>query len=301
MCGVIMNVNLELYKIFYHVAKNKNITKTANELLIGQPSISKAIKNLEEQIGCQLFIRSKYGVTLTEEGKIFYEQIKTAMGIIDNAEFKLKEMINLDYGVLNIGISHTLTQKYLIPYIKIFHDMYPKIKINIITGPTQTLFNKARNGFVDFIILNLPYIIPNDFNTEILTKINDVFVANNKFIELKNKIINLKDLNNYPLIIIAKGSNTRYFLDNFTSSNNVVLKPEMELASYSLVNEFVEMGFGIGYLVKEFIFDELNNGKLFEVKVKPEIPSREIGLIHCNNKSLSMTSVKFIELLKKTK
>lgn len=293
-----MNVNLELYKIFYYVAKNKNITKTANELLIGQPSISKAIKNLEDQIGCQLFIRSKYGVILTEEGKTFYKQIKTAMEIIDNAEFKLKEMINLDYGVLNIGISHTLTQKYLIPYIKKFHDIYPKIKINIITGPTQTLFNKARNGFVDFIILNLPYVIPNDFNTEILTEINDIFVATNKFSDLKDKTINLEDLNNYPLIIIAKGSNTRYFLDNFTSSNNVILKPEMELASYSLVNEFVEMGFGIGYLIKEFITDELDNGKLFEIKVNPKIPSRAIGLIHCNNKSLSKSATKFIELLK---
>lgn len=294
-----MNINLELYKIFYNVAKNKNITKTANELLIGQPSISKAIKSLEDQIGCQLFIRSKYGVTLTEEGKIFYNQIKTAMEIIDNAEFKLKEMINLDDGVLNIGISHTLTQKYLMPYIKRFHDMYPKIKIKIITGPTQTLLNKARNGFIDFIILNLPYIIPNDFNTQILTKISDIFVASSKFIDLKDKTINLEDLNNYPLIIIAKGSNTRYFLDNFTSSNNVILKPEMELASYSLVSEFTEMGFGIGYLIKEFISDELNSGKLFEIKVKPELPSREIGLIYCNNKSLSRASIKFIELLKK--
>lgn len=293
-----MNVNFELYKIFYHVAKNKNITKTANELMIGQPSISKAIKNLEEQIGCQLFIRSKYGVSLTEEGTVFYEYIKNAVEIINNAESKLKEMINLDYGILNIGVSHTLTQKYLIPFIKKFHDLYPKIKINIVTGPTQTLYNKVRNGNVDFIILNLPYVIPNDFNTEILTTINDIFVANDKFIELKDKVINLKDLNNYPLVLIAKGSNTRYFLDNFTSSNNVILNPEMELASYSLVNEFVKMGLGIGYLIKEFVSDELNSGELFELNINPKIPSRKIGLVYCNNKSLSMASVKFIELLK---
>jgi len=293
-----MNVNLELYKIFYHVAKNKNITKTANELMIGQPSVSKAIKSLEEQIGCQLFIRSKYGVILTEEGINFYNQIKTAMEIINNAELKLNEMINLDYGILNIGVSHTLTQKYLIPFIKEFHNLYPKIKINIITGPTQSLYNKARNGNIDFIILNLPYIIPNDFNTEILTTITDIFVANEKFVDLKNKTIKLEELNNYPLVLIAKGSNTRAFLDNFTSSNNVVLNPDIELASYSLVNEFVEIGFGIGYLVKEFISDKLDSGELFEVKVKPEIPSREIGLVYSSNKSLSMSASKFIDLLK---
>lgn len=294
-----MNINLELYKIFYNVAKNKNISKTANELLISQPSISKAIKNLEDQVGCQLFIRSKYGVVLTEEGKIFYDQIKTAMEIINNAELKLKEIINVEAGVLNIGVSHTLTQKYLMPYIKLFHKEYPKIKLNIVTGPTQTLFAKARNGLVDFIILNLPYVIPIDFKTEILKEIQDIFVATDNFKELKNKTIKLEELNNYPLILISKGSNTRYFLDNFTGEKNVILTPEMELASYSLVDEFTKMGLGIGYLTKEFIEEELNNKELFEIKTTPKIPKRQIGIIYPDNKLLSKSSTKFVELLKK--
>ena len=293
-----MNINLELYKIFYNVAKNKNISKTANELLISQPSISKAIKNLEDQVGCQLFIRSKYGVVLTEEGKIFYDQIKTAMEIINNAEFKLKEIINVEAGVLNIGVSHTLTQKYLMPYIKLFHKEYPKIKLNIVTGPTQTLFAKSRNGLVDFIILNLPYVIPSDFKTEILKEIQDIFVATDNFKELKNKTLTLEELNNYPLILISKGSNTRYFLDNFTGENNVILTPEMELASYSLVDEFTKMGLGIGYLTKEFIEEELNNKELFEIKTSPKIPKRQIGIIYPDNKLLSKSSTKFVELLK---
>lgn len=293
-----MNINLELYKIFYHVAKNKNITKTANEILISQPSISKAIKNLEDQIGCQLFIRSKYGVILTEEGKVLYEQVKTAMESIETAEGKIKNLINLEEGILNIGISHTLTQKYLMTYLKKFHKLYPKIKIKITTGPTQTLIAKARNGNIDFIILNLPYIIPNDFDTQKLKTIHDAFFANEAFKELKNKTIDLKNINDYPIILISKGSNTRYFLDNFTSSNNININPEIELASYSLVHEFTKLGLGIGYLTKDFLKEELESGELFEIKTNPTIPSREIGLIYCNNKSLSNASKKFIEQLK---
>ena len=293
-----MNVNLELYKVFYHVAKNRNITKTANEILISQPSISKAIKNLEEQIGCQLFIRTKYGVILTEEGSILYEYIKTAIESIETAESKIKNLINLEEGILNIGISHTLTQKYLMNYIEKYHMLYPKIKIKITTGPTQSLITKARNGNIDFIILNLPYIIPSDFDTHKLKKIRDAFFATKAFNNLKNKTISLKDINNYPTILISKGSNTRYFLDNFASSNNININPEIELASYSLVYEFTKLGLGIGYLTKDFLEDELKNKELFEIKVNPPIPSREIGLIHCNNKSLSNASKKFIELLK---
>ena len=126
-----MNVNFELYKLFYNVAKNKNITKTANELMMSQPGVSKAIKTLEEQLGCSLFVRSKSGVSLTEEGKVFYDEIKSAIEIIDNAEQKLLEMLNLDYGFLNIGISNTLTQKYLLPYIEKFYEKYPNINIKI--------------------------------------------------------------------------------------------------------------------------------------------------------------------------
>ena len=99
--------------------------------------------------------------------------------------------------------------------------------------------------------------------------------------------------------MIAKGSNTRYFLDNFTSCNDVILNPNMELASYTLVQKFTEMGFGIGYLTKDFIMDELNNGDLFEVNVEPKTPNREIGMIHPNNKFLSKSATKFIEILKK--
>lgn len=296
-----MNINLELYKVFYYVAKNKNITKASNELLISQPSISKSIKNLEDQLDCQLFIRNKRGVILTEEGKMFYEQIKTAMEIIESAEEKLKEVINLNYGVINIGISNTLTQKYLLPYIKEFHNTYPNIKINIITGTTNNLLNSARNGVINFIILNLPYIIPNDFNTIKLKEIHDIFVASNKFNDLKDKTIKLEDLNNYPLIIIAKGSNTRYFLDNYTSSKGVILKPEMELASNSLVTEFTKIGLGIGYLTKEFISKELENNELFEIKIEEDIPTRSIGLIYSNNRYLSKTSKEFIKLLNEKK
>ena len=93
-----MNINFEYYKIFYNVAKNKNITKTANDLMISQPAVSKCIKNLESQIGCSLFVRNKFGVSLTEEGITLYNEIKNAIEIIENAENKIDEIINLESG-----------------------------------------------------------------------------------------------------------------------------------------------------------------------------------------------------------
>ena len=299
--GGFMNINLDLYKVFYHVAKNKNITKAANELMITQPGISKAIKNLEEQLGCSLFIRTKSGVILTDEGKVFYDQIKHAIEIIDSAEDKLKEMINLDFGSLNIGVSNTIVKKYLMPYIKAFHDKYPNIKITIYTNPTMYLIQRMRHGIVDFIILNMPYDVPSDMDSYKLTDVHDCFIATDKFIELKDKVIPLRDLNNYPLILISQGSNTRYSLDNFTSSLGFSLNPEMDLSSYSLVTDFTKMGFGIGIATKEYLDNEIEDGTLFEVKTEPELPTRYIGVMHLKNKILSKCSQEFLSMLNEKK
>ena len=175
-----MDINLELYKVFLSVARNQNITKAANELRISQPGVSKSIKNLEEQLNCVLFIRTKSGVYLTQEGKMFYEKLSNAIEIIDNAEKSLMEMINMENGYLNIGVSNTLTRNFLLEYIEKYHQLYPKIKIQIYTNPTSELITKARNGIIDLIILNLPYDVPNDFFIQKLKTIQDCFVGNKK-------------------------------------------------------------------------------------------------------------------------
>ena len=103
-----MDISLDLYKVFYYVAKNENITRASNELMISQPAISRSIKSLEEQLGMTLFIRKRDGVLLSEAGQLIYEKIKNSMELIESAENDLKSLSNLDKGVINIGASKTI-------------------------------------------------------------------------------------------------------------------------------------------------------------------------------------------------
>ena len=82
-----MNIDFELYRIFYVVANNKNITKASQELMISQPAVTKSIKNLEDQLGGTLFVRTKKGVILTPEGEELYKYIKQAIDFINNFGF----------------------------------------------------------------------------------------------------------------------------------------------------------------------------------------------------------------------
>lgn len=294
-----MNINFELYRIFYVVANKKNITKAAEELFISQPAVSKAIKKLENNLGGKLFNRTKKGVVLTEEGKEFYNYIKVALEYINNAENKFNDLINLETGTIKIGVSVTLTKYFLIPLLEEFHDLHPKINIQIDTNITKVLFDKLKNGLLDLVILNLPYKKENDIKIIKCKNIQDAFYANKNYENLKNKELSLNELNNYPLVLQAKSSNTRTFLDDFTKENNVTLNPNMELASYSLVTEFTKIGFGIGYLTKEYIQDELKNKELFEIKLKEKIPRRSIGIAYSNKNLPSFATKEMIRIITK--
>ena len=295
-----MNIDFELYRIFYVVANNGNITKASEELNISQPAVSKSIKNLEDQLGGTLFVRTKRGVILTDEGQEFYEYIKHAMEYINNAENKFTDLINLETGSIRIGVSTTLTREFLLPYLEQFHELYPNIDIQIMTYLTSDLVPKLRNGLIDLIILNLNgYNYGDDIEITKCRKINDCFVVSNKYIDLVDKELSLKDLNNYPLILQAKGSNTREFLDNFAREHGVILKPNIELASYSLEVEFTKIGLGIGYATREYIKDYLKNKQLYELKLKEKIPSRYIGIATSKNHVPSFSTKKLIEIITK--
>lgn len=293
-----MNIDFELYRIFYVVANNGNITKASEELMISQPAISKSIKSLEDSLGGQLFIRTKRGVILTNEGREFYNYIKYAMEYISNAENKFTELINLESGIIKIGISTTLTKEFLIPFLEEFHKMYPKINIQIITYSSNELITKLKNGLIDMTIMNLTNAnFGNDIEIIKCKEVHDVFVVNDSYKELHDKKLSLIDINNYPLILQSKGSNTRAFIDDVCKSYGVILKPNIELASYSLVVEFTKIGLGIGYVTYEYITEELKKGTLKMLNIKETIPKRYIGIAVSKNHIPNFSTKKLIEII----
>lgn len=292
-----MNISLDYYKIFYVVAKSGNITKAANELNISQPAISKCIKLLEQQLGGQLFVRTKRGVNLTEEGKEFYKYIEQAMEFINNAEHKFSEMVNLDTGLIKIGISTTLTKKYLMPFIELFHELYPKIRIQIQTAVSTRLFELLRQGLVDLVIVNLPVDKVNDIEIIKVKEVQDCFIVGEAYKDLTKSPIELTEIIKYPLVLQTPGAVTRKFLDQYGEENGIVFQPSMLISGFSLVVEFTRIGFGIGYTTEDYIKNELNDGKVFKLDVIPKIPKRGIGLCYSKRNMPSFCTKKLIEII----
>ena len=275
-----------------------SITKAANSLYISQPAITKSIKKLEADLGITLFNRGPKGVTLTENGKIFYDFIKNGVESFMNGEHKLTSLKNLETGIIKIGASVTVTRYFLLPFIEKFHILFPNIDISITNGLTNNLISDLKKGSLDLLILNLPMTEDNDLIITQCAVLNDCFAGNLDYKKQINSPISIKELvNNFPIITQKEPSNTRTFLNSIMKENNISFRPKFDIVSYALVKDFAKIGMGISYITKEFAKEELENKFLYEIPIKETIPTRGLGIVLPKNMISSFSTKKLVEMI----
>lgn len=289
-----MNIDLELYRVFYVVAKNKHMTRASEELHISQPAISQSIKKLEDQLGGALFIRSNKGMELTEEGKMFYEYVKGALELINNAEHEFTSFKDLSKGEIKIGCSTTLTKLVLMDTLKEFHKDYPNININITNDLTSNLINELKLGKLDFVIFNESNIKETNLSLDKIKELKQGFIYNPDY--YTDNVNSFLDLNKLPLILQKPESNSRKLLDHIALLNKVKLIPKMEVVSQELITEFTNIGLGIGFAIIDLAKRNFNNLK--ELEINKKIPNINIYLATNKSVSLTFASKTFIKYLK---
>lgn len=286
-----MNVDLELYKVFYVVAKNKHMTKASEELHISQPAISQSIKKLEDQLGGTLFLRSNKGMELTEEGKMFYEYVKGALELIGNAENEFTSFKDLSKGKIKVGCSTTLTKLILMDALENFHKDYPNININIVNGLTSNLINDLKLGKLDFVIFNESNVKENNLYLEKIKELKQGFVYNPDY--YTDNVKTFSDLNKLPLILQNGESNSRKLLDYIALQEHVKLIPRMEVVSQELISEFANIGLGIGFVIIDLANRNFKNLK--ELEINKTIPNINVYLALNKSVLLTFASKKFLE------
>lgn len=285
------NINLNLYKTFYDVARYGSFSKAAEFTFSTQPSISKQIKNLESQLETELFHRKPNGVELTEKGKELLFYIEKAYGNILTAERIMLETDNLNRGKLSIGMPSNM-YKFIINNIKEFNSRFPNIEISIITGTTTYLMNQLDMHKIDLIIDTLPINdMSNDIVVENIKEMNHCFISNKK-----ENIKSLKDLENYSIIIPIPGTNNREMLDELLFKNGIELNNVINIHTSELIIDSVKANMGIGYVLEDLIKDD---NEINILNIKEKLPVATLALIY-NKKFLTSAPRKFIENYIKT-
>lgn len=292
-----MNINLEYYKIFYHVTRLGSFTAAAEELCISQPAISQGIRNLESSIGCNLFIRTQKGVKLTPEGEVLFNYVEKGYESILLGESKLKKMLDLDSGEIRIGASDMTLQFYLLPYLERFHKKYPKIKVIVTNAPTPETIRNLGDDKIDFGIVSDPFTAKSDIKVTKVMRILDVFVAGNQFCDLKDKVLEIKDIEHLPIICLEKNTSTRAYIDEYLMKNDVILEPEFELANSEMIIQFALRNLGIGLVVRNFADKYIESGELFQLKFDTNFPERNFCIIQSDKNPISNAARMLLNML----
>lgn len=253
------NLNLNNLKYFYEIANTRNITKASENLMVSQPALTRAVKQLEDELNVVLFHRSKKGVILTHEGEILYEYTKQMFQNLGSTISVINETKE-EGGHLYIGATTTNFLEPILPTLDKFRKLYPSINIEIVLEELNVLEKYNRLGKLDILIKNNYEEID---NYEIIRTfdIEDCFIASSKtYGDLADKVFSLKELlNNYPFVLLSNITHGRRNFDAYLRSQNVSFKPTYEFNSYSLCRELIKNGFGIGvgnpihYQTKDFI------------------------------------------------
>lgn len=292
-----MDINLEYYKIFYYVASYKSITIAAEKLSISQPAVSQAVKHLEADLSCTLFVRTPKGVRMTKEGEMLFSYVQRGYETILSGEKKLLEMLNLEKGEICIGASDMTLQFYLLPYLEQFHEKYPKIRVTVTNAPTPETLKHLADGKIDFGIVSTPIEPHPHLKVTAVKEISDIFVAGKKFEHLKGKQLSYQKLEQYPVMCLEGATSTRRYVEEFLATEGVALKPEFELATSDMLIQFAIRNLGIASVVSEFAAEQMKNGTLFALQFDREIPKRQFCIVADDRVPLSAAAAKLLDSL----
>ncbi|MFF2887256.1 LysR family transcriptional regulator [Paenibacillus sp. NPDC057967] len=289
-------INLEWYRIFLQTAKQGNLTKAAQQLHITQPSVSYAIKQMEDALGLKLFHRMSKGVSLTEEGRSLLAYVEQSFLLLDAGQHYIREMKQLNEGELRIGASDSLIKHVLLPYLNRYHQQYPGIRIRLSHGKSPDIANRLKDGLLDCGIVHMPLIDPM-LQIRELASFEHCFVVGKRFKEWSNRTLASQELAQLPLLMMSPGSSTRSAIDEWLNRRGVEMKPDIELGSVDLLVEFAMLGYGAAFINRSFIQEEVKAGELFELQLEEALPSRSIGLALRRDMNLSLAADSFVRML----
>ena len=273
-------MNYEYYKIFYYVGKHKNITRAAAELFSSQPAVTRVIQNMEFELGCTLFVRTKTGVEFTHEGELLYDYVSVACQQLIKAEEELSQSVSLSGGTVYIGATVTALTCYLFDFLNAYREKYPNVKFKIQTSSTVKTIDSLKNGSVDMAFVTTPFSIAQPMVMTEILKFNDVLIGGKNYAQIAKKALSVKQLNEFPMIGLTKKMQLRKFVDDVLSDHDMSLSYDIEVDSADIMISMVENGWGLAIAPEPMTRESIARGKLLKIPLVETFPPRKVCLIY---------------------
>ena len=293
--------NLSLYRIFLETAKHGSISAAAKHLYVTQPAVSVGIIQLETELGVKLFHRMSRGIKLTQEGEALYDYVSNAINTLENGEKKLRDMNNLDGGILRVGASDMTLKFYLLDHLEKFNREHPKVHLTVSNNPTPKSIEELKKGNIDFCVISEPVKEDSEIAYKKVKTVRDIMVCTpEKYAELGNGTPqDFTYLLTNTVVMLDRETSTRRYEEDWMRKCGVpaeMLQPEIELATSDLVVEFAMRGIGIGCIVDQFAKQAIEEGKLKEIPLKQPFPPRSFMIAYLKKTQLGSGARHFISM-----
>lgn len=275
-----MYVNYEYYKLFYYVAKYKSVSKAAKVLCANQPNLTRSIKMLEQQLGCDLFVRANRGMELTVEGEKLFEHVKIAIESIESGEDEIVADKNFESGYVRVAASEVALHCVLLPVLMEYRMKYPNVKLNIGNHSTPQAIESIKNGVADFAVVTTPTCDFAAITQKTVCKFREVAVCGSAFSELTGRKVCFSELAEYPLISLGENTKSFELYSHFFADLGLVFKPDIQAATADQILPMVKADLGIGFVPEKFIS---NFKDVLVIDTEVALPEREIRIVKRKN------------------
>lgn len=287
----------DYYRIFYYVAQYKSFTRAAEVLGNNQPNITRCMNNLENELNCQLFVRSNRGVRLTPEGQKLYEHVAIAFEQLQMGEDELRNDRSLESGMVTIGASETTLQLRLLDTLEAFHNQYPHVRLKISNHSTPQAVSALENGLVDFAIVTTPLTSKKDLQIMPLSSFREILIGGHKYRELAKETQTLESIRDIPLISLVANTGSRELYEKYYYQHNLPFHPDMEAATTDQIFPMIKHNLGVGFYPEVLAEEPISRGEIVQIRLAEAVPVRKVCLVYDRTRPQSVAVKKLIAIL----
>ena len=281
---------------FYHVARLRSVSRAAEHLEIGQPTVTTHLQKIEKEFGVTLFDRIKRPIQLTSDGVVFYELVGPIVEGVTNGIEALK--MQMDYpehrGSFVIGAYSDLVLHHLPPLVKQFRDRYPQVQIKLVARSHSVLMEMLSAGDLDIMLGAEPEEPSLEFSYLFTTE--QVLVAPPEDDLLAQTEISLADIASRPLILLRPGSQSRRSLEQALRREGLSYNVALEMDVMEMAKRYVAIGMGIA-VGHEYIVQPEDASLVGIRSLSSILPSARIGLATLKGKFVSRSVRNFMDTL----
>ena len=289
-------MELRELKSFVIAARFRSISKAANELGLGQPTVTTHIKKLEKELNMVLFDRVTRPIRLTLSGQTIFDLSQPLLDGLDSLAVRTSEAE--ERGPVTIASTPDIIPHTLLRVVKVFNSLYPNVYLRIQSATRTEVIGMVRTGEVDAGIIQHPDR-GEDLHFEPLFLYERVLIAPKGHELLSAPMTSLDSIVQYPLILMARGTYTRHILEEQLQKKGLHYEVIMELDSMDMIKKFVTIGMGVS-VGPRLAIEEEDLDHLGMVSLANFLPVDQAGLITLPGKTLSTPANQFISVLRDT-